>query len=308
MDNAQGKRLYRSNTNRILFGVCGGLGEYFGIDPIIFRIIFVALTLGAGTGAIIYIVLALIVPKAPPGLEAGPIETDFKDIKEDIKERAHGLASELKEMRGNHPHRGYLFGWALLILGLVLLLNQLTPWHIFGFGFFWALLIIFAGLVILRRREGYCYHCGMNHEKVMEDKTEDAAAATQAKETIREIHHHYHRRGGGIFRLFFGLLILIIGFALLVQNFNLIPGYYIDFSLLIRFWPVLIVLAGLSIISRGTWVGAVLSIIITIAIIVLIAALFIWPKETGFLLNSPNSGFYFNNGIYNTRIINTPAS
>lgn len=293
MDNTQGKKLYRSNTNRILFGVCGGLGEYFGIDPVIFRIIFVALTIGAGTGVILYVVLALLIPKAPPGFEASPPEADFKDIKDDIKNRAHNLASELKEMRTTYPHRGYLFGWVLLIIGVFLLFNQLTPWHIFGFGFFWALLVIFAGLVILRRREyGHCYWC---------DRKDKMAGDS-------EIHHHHHHCGGGIFRLFFGLLILIIGFALLIQNFNLIPGYYIDFSMLLRFWPVLIVLAGLSIISRGTWVGAVLSVIITIAIIALIAGLFLWPGETGRLLNSPNGIFRIDNQFYNSGIINTPAS
>ena len=58
------KKLYRSRTSRMLCGVCGGIGEYFNIDPTIVRLIFV--TLGCfGPALIVYIVAALIVPEAP---------------------------------------------------------------------------------------------------------------------------------------------------------------------------------------------------------------------------------------------------
>ena len=56
------KRLYRSINDRWIAGVCGGLGNYFNIDPILIRIGFIIITiLGYGTGSIIYIVLALLV-------------------------------------------------------------------------------------------------------------------------------------------------------------------------------------------------------------------------------------------------------
>jgi phage shock protein PspC (stress-responsive transcriptional regulator) len=64
------KRLYRSRTDRKIAGICGGLGEYFGIDPVIFRIIWVILLLGAGTGLLAYIIFWLIVPEAPEGVQA----------------------------------------------------------------------------------------------------------------------------------------------------------------------------------------------------------------------------------------------
>ncbi len=57
------KRLYKSKTNRVLFGVCGGLGEYFNIDPTIFRLILVLLICGAGSGLVAYIVAAIIMPE-----------------------------------------------------------------------------------------------------------------------------------------------------------------------------------------------------------------------------------------------------
>lgn len=59
----QPKRLYKSKTNRVLFGVCGGLGEYFNIDPTIFRLIIVLLICGAGSGPLAYIVAAIIIPE-----------------------------------------------------------------------------------------------------------------------------------------------------------------------------------------------------------------------------------------------------
>lgn len=57
------KRLFRSTTDRKIAGVCGGMGEYFDIDPVIIRIIWVALVFGAGIGLLAYIIAWLIVPE-----------------------------------------------------------------------------------------------------------------------------------------------------------------------------------------------------------------------------------------------------
>ena len=56
------KRLYKSRTNRVLCGVCGGIGEYFGIDPTIVRLLCVLLG-GTSTGLILYIIAAIIMPE-----------------------------------------------------------------------------------------------------------------------------------------------------------------------------------------------------------------------------------------------------
>ena len=56
------KKLYKSTKNKMLFGVCGGLADYFNIDVTIVRIIFVILGLISGSGIIIYLVAALIMP------------------------------------------------------------------------------------------------------------------------------------------------------------------------------------------------------------------------------------------------------
>jgi len=62
------KRLTRSRTNRMIGGVCGGLGEYFNLDPTLIRIAFVALILlGMGSPLLGYILLWIIIPRGDKG-------------------------------------------------------------------------------------------------------------------------------------------------------------------------------------------------------------------------------------------------
>jgi phage shock protein C len=58
------KKLYRSRSDRMLAGVCGGLAEYFGVDPTIVRILFVLFALAGGPGLILYIILMLVIPES----------------------------------------------------------------------------------------------------------------------------------------------------------------------------------------------------------------------------------------------------
>ncbi|MHB9146412.1 MAG: PspC domain-containing protein [Symbiobacteriia bacterium] len=57
------KRLYLSNTDKKIFGVCGGLAEYFSTDPTLIRVIWALAVLAAGTGLLLYLVLAMVMPK-----------------------------------------------------------------------------------------------------------------------------------------------------------------------------------------------------------------------------------------------------
>ncbi len=59
------KRLYRSNKDKILGGVCGGLAEYFDVDPVIVRLIWVLAALLAGAGILAYIIAWIIIPQRP---------------------------------------------------------------------------------------------------------------------------------------------------------------------------------------------------------------------------------------------------
>ncbi len=63
------KRLYRSTTDRMIAGVCGGIAEYFGIDPVIVRIVAVVLLVAGTAGFWAYIILWIVVPNNP-GIDA----------------------------------------------------------------------------------------------------------------------------------------------------------------------------------------------------------------------------------------------
>lgn len=57
------KRYYRSSTDRIIGGVCGGIAEYFSIDPLLVRLVFAILFFGYGTGLLAYILIWILAPK-----------------------------------------------------------------------------------------------------------------------------------------------------------------------------------------------------------------------------------------------------
>ncbi len=61
------RRLYRSREGRWIAGVCGGLGRFFGVDPMPIRIAFIILSLWQGIGVLIYLIMILIVPDEPTG-------------------------------------------------------------------------------------------------------------------------------------------------------------------------------------------------------------------------------------------------
>ena len=59
------KRLYKSNRNRMLCGVCGGIAEYFGLDPTLVRLDWILLSALAGSGLLAYIIAAIVIPRNP---------------------------------------------------------------------------------------------------------------------------------------------------------------------------------------------------------------------------------------------------
>lgn len=59
------RKLYRSKKDRKLSGVCGGLGEYIGVDPNVVRVLFIVLAVLGGAGLIIYLAMWIIVPQEP---------------------------------------------------------------------------------------------------------------------------------------------------------------------------------------------------------------------------------------------------
>lgn len=122
-------RLRKSNSDRVIAGICGGLGEYFGIDPTIVRIIFVILTLWGGLGIVLYLILLFIMPD-----------------------------SEGKVMSANggprHVEARHWVGGGLILFGALLLASTLN--NVYDFfpsfqlsNFVWPLIFIYLGVWFL---------------------------------------------------------------------------------------------------------------------------------------------------------------
>lgn len=144
---AEEKHLLRSKTDRVIAGVCGGLGQYFDVDPLIFRLIFILLTIFGGSGILVYVILWIAVPE-----EGDRQAQSKKPIEQKIKMGANKMAKEIKEQikdektwKGN---RGKLTGGLILLgLGLFFLIQNFFPlWDIARL---WPVILIIIGLAIL---------------------------------------------------------------------------------------------------------------------------------------------------------------
>lgn len=118
----QPRVLRRSRDDRVIGGVCGGLGRYLGVDPVLLRIAFVVLAIAAGSGVLLYIVSWILIPEQREGEELGqarPASVDSTRL---------------------------IVGGALIAVGTILLLNLSLP----RFGkYFWPLALIAVGVAVV---------------------------------------------------------------------------------------------------------------------------------------------------------------
>lgn len=56
------KKLRRSRKDKVIAGICGGLGEYFNVDPVVFRIIFIIIALPGGISILLYFLMWVVIP------------------------------------------------------------------------------------------------------------------------------------------------------------------------------------------------------------------------------------------------------
>ena len=113
------RRLTRSRADKVVGGVCGGLGRYFSVDPIVFRIAFVVLTIGGwGGGVLLYIIGMLTMPE-----DDGSEPAEFTRT-------------------GTGP---LIIGGALVIVGAIALIDRFVPWFDRAM---WPVAIIIAGVLI----------------------------------------------------------------------------------------------------------------------------------------------------------------
>ena len=78
------KRLFRDENNKVLGGVCSGLANYFGIDPVIMRILFLITIFGAGFGFITYLILWIVVPSTASTVIGSPRKRLFRDADDKV--------------------------------------------------------------------------------------------------------------------------------------------------------------------------------------------------------------------------------
>ncbi|HEY7814606.1 MAG TPA: PspC domain-containing protein [Nakamurella sp.] len=116
------RRLLRSRSDRVLGGVCGGLGRYLNVDPVLLRIAAVALALSGGAGVIAYIVAWIVIPEDTGEEPPGPPAPAHR----------HGIAVAV--------------GAGLIALGALLVLRDVLPW--FGW-VFWPVVVVGVGVLVL---------------------------------------------------------------------------------------------------------------------------------------------------------------
>lgn len=89
-----GKKLFRSETDKMIGGVCGGLAEYFNIDSTIVRLIFALIVVYGGTGLVLYIILWIVMPTQST-MDLSSEEVMASNAKE-IKQKAKKVVNEVK--------------------------------------------------------------------------------------------------------------------------------------------------------------------------------------------------------------------
>ncbi len=146
-------RLYRSRTDSVIGGVCGGLGRYLGIDPTLVRLFFVLLALGSGIGLFAYILMWILIP--PEGAETADVSQTARDGANEIAERARSMGEDLRRgFSGSDMRSGAIIGAALILAGVYFLMRTLDlPWmRWLDFDLLWPALLVVAGVVLLWRR------------------------------------------------------------------------------------------------------------------------------------------------------------
>lgn len=152
------KKLYRSRSDRMIAGVCGGLGEYLNVDPVWIRLFFVVLLFATGFGFWAYLILWIIVPEA--GREAATpgetVQANVQDMADRVREFGQSIQRGLQSGQvtaGTDSTSGAIIvGLAFIALGAILLLNQFNLFWWLDWGVWWPLLLVLLGGALLYSR------------------------------------------------------------------------------------------------------------------------------------------------------------
>lgn len=110
------RKLYKSANDKVLAGVCGGIGEYFDVDTVIIRLLWVVFTLMGGAGIIAYIIAAIIIPTNPSAM---PAEGFYNGTEE---------AGYRPERKNSSRNTSIVLGVILVLFGGFILIKDFVPW------------------------------------------------------------------------------------------------------------------------------------------------------------------------------------
>lgn len=134
-------RLYRSNTDKVIGGVCGGLADYLNIDPVIVRILFVLLAVFGGSGVLAYIILWIVIPA--PVLSYGTDQTSGEPLYVKVE-----TDPENPEPKRRNNNSSLIAGVLLIAFGLLFLADRLIP--MYNLWDFWPLILVAAGVMLIK--------------------------------------------------------------------------------------------------------------------------------------------------------------
>ncbi|MBN1311146.1 MAG: PspC domain-containing protein [Anaerolineae bacterium] len=117
---AEQKQLTRSSEERVLGGVCAGLGKYLGVDTVLVRLVFLALAFVNGLGAMLYMIMWVIVPSDSNRELSGEdaVRANVDDMAQQFRQLGHSI---------NAPRGATLVGVALIGFGAIFLIQQFFP-------------------------------------------------------------------------------------------------------------------------------------------------------------------------------------
>jgi len=121
------KHLYKSRKNKMLAGVCGGIAEYFDVDPVLVRIIFIVFTIFGGFAVLAYIIGAIIIPFPP--LEPGEVAATSSAAPAQPPPAAPSASA--------HNNGALIVGVILMVLGAYFLMRNIPLFHDFYWWLHW---------------------------------------------------------------------------------------------------------------------------------------------------------------------------
>jgi len=143
-----GRKIRRSNHNKIIAGVCGGLAEYFDIDVTLIRLGFVFATFFGGLGSLLYIALLFIMPDKESYVPNNFFDDDEKNVYSDPdKDFTHVMGDSMDFGNSNSNKSSTFLGVCLILFGLMLLFKQFLPK--INFIELFPIILVFIGLAIV---------------------------------------------------------------------------------------------------------------------------------------------------------------